>query len=156
MNRNVELQQQIRDLQPLPGHEPGAGLGLRIPGPIDGPSFSPGADSLEEEEEEGGPSTVSAPVDHGEEGEETYRRTNAAPTADAQLASEIENLNERLTAAVARNNEFERRGEEDRMENKELAAEKLQNLDLARENDERTRVGNELTRQNDELRKKKR
>jgi hypothetical protein len=70
-------------------------------------SSSPGADAPEEEEEEDGPSPVSAPVDHEEEGEEADRRSDAAPTGDAQLAAEIENLRGKLAAALARNTELE-------------------------------------------------
>jgi hypothetical protein len=58
---------------------------------------------------------VSAPVCHGEEGEETNRRSEVAPTTDAQLAAEIENLRDWLAAALARNNEFERQAEDERM-----------------------------------------
>jgi hypothetical protein len=66
-------------------------------------------------------------VGPGEEGEERDRRTDAASTADAPLTTEIEILREKLTGGLARNNEFERRAEEDRMENERLAAEKIQN-----------------------------
>jgi hypothetical protein len=58
------------------------------------------------------------------------------PTRDTQLATGIENLCERLAAALARNNELERRAEEDRMENERLAAERLQNQDRVRTNNE--------------------
>jgi hypothetical protein len=67
-----------------------------------------------------------------------------------QLAAEIENLWENLAAGLARNSEF---GgvEEDTMENERMAAEKLRNQDLARANDERSTVKNELMRQTDEF-----
>jgi hypothetical protein len=51
------------------------------------------------------------------------------PTPDTQLSTGIENLREKLAAALARNNEFDRRAEEDMRENATLAAEKLGNQD---------------------------
>jgi hypothetical protein len=78
-------------------------------------------------------------------GEETDQRSDAAPAADAQLAAEKENFREKLAPTLARSNKFERRAKENRMENERLAAEKLQNQDLARENDELIRLKNELT-----------
>jgi hypothetical protein len=69
--------------------------------------------------------------------------------------AEIEKLREKQAAVLTRNDEFERRAEEDRIENERLAAEKLQNRDLARKNGESIKVKNELTGQNDELRKEK-
>jgi hypothetical protein len=64
-------------------------------------------------------------------------------------------MREKLTAALARNHKFERRAQEDRMENERLVAEKLQNQDLARDNGKLISVMNELTGQNDELTKEK-
>jgi hypothetical protein len=83
MHRNAELQQQIRNLQQLPRREPG--LALNISEPMDRSLFPLGADTPEEEEEEGRASLVLGPIGYGEEGEETDRRSNAAPTADARL-----------------------------------------------------------------------
>jgi hypothetical protein len=140
MRRKAEFQQQIRDYQQLLRRESGADLTLNVFEPMDESPFSPGAGTPEEEEEEnrkeGGPSAVSVPVGHGEEGEEIDRSWDAAATADAQLVAETENLHEKLAAPLARNNEFERRAEEDRMGNETLAAEKLQNQDLVLENGE--------------------
>jgi hypothetical protein len=133
MRRNGELQQQIRDLQQLPRREPGENLALYVSGSMEKSSFLPGADTLEED---GGPSPVSAPVGHKEEEVKTDRRSDAAPIRHAQLAAEIENLRQELATTLARSKEFERSAEEDRMENERLATAKLQNQDLARENDE--------------------
>jgi hypothetical protein len=78
-------------------------------------------------------------------------RLDAAPTTDVQPVTETENLHEKLAVALARNSKFELQAEEGMMENERLAAEKMQNQDLARETDELRRVKTELTRQNDEL-----
>jgi hypothetical protein len=96
-------------------------------------SFSPGADTPEEDV---GSSPVSAPVGHREEEGKTDRRSDAAPITHSQPAAEIENFLEELATPLAQSNKFERPPEEDRMENERLATEKLQNQDLARENDE--------------------
>jgi hypothetical protein len=119
---------------------------------LNGSSFSPGADTPGEKS---GLSPVSAPIGHGEEREETNRRSDTAPAADTQLAAKTENLPRKLAAALARNNESERRAEEDRMENERLAVEKRQNRDLGRENNELRRVKKELPRQNDEFTQEK-
>jgi hypothetical protein len=136
MRRNGELQQQIHDFQQLPRREPGANLAFYVSGSMERFSFSPGADTPEED---GGPSPVSASVGHREEEGKTDRRSDASPITHSQLAAEIENFREELAAALARSNEFGRPAEEDRMENERRGTEKLQNQDLAPENDELTK-----------------
>jgi hypothetical protein len=101
MRRNAELQQQIRDLQQLPQREPEASLALNFSESMDGSSFWPDADNLEEK---GRHSPVSAPVGHGEAGEETDQRLHAAQAADTQFAAGFESLCEKLAAALVQNN----------------------------------------------------
>jgi hypothetical protein len=122
---------------------------------MDGSSFSLGADIPDEKRKRAESHQCRRLRGHEEEEEETDRRSDAAPAADAQLVAETENMRAKLSAALARNNKFEPRAEEDRMENERLASEKRQNQDLARAHDELIRVKNEPAGHNHELKREK-
>jgi hypothetical protein len=95
------------------------------------------------------------PVSHGEEGEETARKSDTASTGDGQSAFETENCPQKLATALVRSNKFKRRAEEDGMDSQRVAAQKLQNQNLTGETDELIMVGNEFTGHRDVLTKEK-